>query len=177
MKSVVKICLVCKKKFKIFPCWLRDGKGGKYCSRQCASIGRPRKSKTIFQNFCEECGVEFSYRKGRGGTYQFCSIPCMAAWRGRQMRGNHHPFWRGGMEERTHLSRKTIKTAIRKIGRCEQCGGTSNLQGHHVNSFASCKEKREDESNIQVLCVDCHARQHPKLSNWIRSKLNGKTLD
>jgi hypothetical protein len=79
----------------------------------------------------------------------------MAIWRGRQMRGAKHPNWKGGISNRPYAVRKVIETKKKEVGRCEVCGATESLQGHHIGE------------KIRVLCVHCHADQHPKLKGFI----------
>ena len=48
---------------------------------------------------------------------------------------------------------------VRSRGRCERCGGTSNLQAAHIESrrFVS---TRHDLDNGICLCAGCHHRAH-----------------
>lgn len=177
-RRISRICQVCNKTFETYKAWLRNGRAGKFCSRKCKDIGCAKKPKIIYFNNCLECKNEFSYRKGRGGTYQFCSVPCMAKYRGRLMSGPNHPFWKGGMAKRTWSSRNAIKNRINEVGYCENCGTTEKLQGHHINSFSEYPEERANENNIKVLCLECHSKEHPKMKDFIiRGWYHGKKLD
>jgi 5-methylcytosine-specific restriction endonuclease McrA len=116
---------------------------------------------------CKECNKHFQIRKGRGGTGEYCSIHCLATARGRSMRGPNHHKWNNGSSERTYASRKTIYQMVAERGKCEECGSTEFLQGHHIKSHSSEPTLRADPKNIQVLCKFCHANKHPKLSKFI----------
>jgi 5-methylcytosine-specific restriction endonuclease McrA len=137
------------------------------CSRDCSQKLRPRKPKTLLQCICKTCGKQFEVRKGWGGTGEYCSIPCLAKTRGEKMRGPQHPKWNGGTSKRKHNSRKVIAQIIAEKGKCEECDSTKNLQGHHIKSHSAEPSLRADPTNIQVLCVQCHAEKHPKLSKFI----------
>jgi 5-methylcytosine-specific restriction endonuclease McrA len=137
------------------------------CSRKCAAALQPRKPRTVISFVCPECGGPFSRRKGQDATAKHCSYKCMAAARGRSMRGQNHPFWKGGISERAYRVRAIIRRRVQEIGRCEKCGATDNLQGHHKLSHSGHPELRDDPSNIEVLCSQCHAAEHPEIANAI----------
>lgn len=46
-----------------------------------------------------------------------------------------------------------------KVGRCQLCGATANLQVHH-NCYANLG--RENNLDLTVLCRGCHERYHAK---------------
>lgn len=85
------------------------------------------------------------------------------------MKGENHPNWKGGSSKRAYSSRKTIQAIIKERKKCEECGATDNLQGHHVKSHAVFLPGRADPDNIMVLCVVCHAKKHPNLEKFILS--------
>lgn len=159
-------CRQCGKEFKVYRCWLRDGKGI-FCSRACQHLGKKKKLRTILFAICKECGRSFEYRKGRGGTYEFCSSSCRAIGCGKRLRGGNHPFWNGGSSKRTYSSKRAIKLAIRAAGCCARCGNRENLHGHHKIHYAVDESKRDDIANIEVLCGNCHAAAHPDLAGML----------
>ena len=144
------------------------------CSVACAQKVKRRKPKTLLDRTCQQCGSAFQIRLGRGGTGQFCSVTCTAAWRGARMRKENHPNWRGGASHRTYAERKAIKQAIERDGACVKCGATKQLQGHHVLHKSTHPNKAEDLDNIVTLCAACHAIEHPKLRIMV-SKTRQKT--
>jgi 5-methylcytosine-specific restriction endonuclease McrA len=139
------------------------------CSTSCSHKIKPRKQKTLIQCVCKECKTVFQVRKGRGGTNEYCSIPCLAKARGKKMRNSNHPNWKGGTSERAHSVRKVIYSIVKERGKCEECGTTEHLQGHHIKSHSAEPALRADPQNIQVLCRICHAEKHPRLKAFILS--------
>lgn len=168
--KIERVCEYCGNKFLRYKAWVknRNNRGGVYCSKPCQTKGRPKRSKVIRPHFCKECDNLFYRRKGNGGTNEYCSIKCMAVNRGRRFSKENHPNWKGGVSERTHEDRIVVVRAIRKIGKCERCGSTERLQGHHKKSYAKFPELRTDPSNIEVVCENCHAKEHPELEAFIR---------
>ena len=165
--KVSKTCEGCGSIFTLFRAHLRNGKGGKFCSRKCSDAHRKRKPGIFFSYSCKECEKKFQNRKGRGGTGEYCSIQCMAISRGRKMRGEKHPFWKGGVSERPHSVRLVIQKVIRQKNCCEKCGETTNLQGHHIVPYSENPLLRDDPNNIEVVCSSCHAKEHPQLAGMI----------
>ena len=165
--KVSKICQGCETTFTLFRAHLRGEKGGKFCSRKCADKHRKRKPKTLFSYSCRECGKTFQNRKGRGGTNEYCSRQCLAISRGRRMRREKHPFWKGGVSKRPHSVRIVTQKVVKQKGRCERCGETANLQGHHIAPYSKNPQLRDDPNNIEVICSSCHAKQHPSLAGMI----------
>ena len=43
----------------------------------------------------------------------------------------------------------------------------SLLQGHHIKPYSEFPELGCDENNIVILCISCHAFQHPEISIFI----------
>jgi len=141
------------------------------CSRLCSAKLKPKKQQTIYTYSCKECNKSFTKRKGAGGTHEFCSIKCSTIARGKLMRGPNHPKWNNGSSTRSYSVRKLITDIISQRGQCELCSSTTNLQGHHINSHSKYIPDRANPDNIQVLCVACHAKQHPNLAKFILSGL------
>ena len=87
----------------------------------------------------------------------------------KKMAGPNHPKWNGGSSERTYKSRRVIADVIKERGKCEECGVTNDLQGHHIKSHSQHPVERTNPNNIQVLCRICHSTKHPKLAQFILS--------
>lgn len=47
---------------------------------------------------CPSCGLEF---KAKETKTRFCSYACTGVWRSQAQRGENHPSWRGGKDQRT----------------------------------------------------------------------------
>jgi len=46
---------------------------------------------------------------------------------------------------------------------CQECGAQSELNAHHIKSWARHPELRFDVSNGVTLCKTCHAKKHPHI--------------
>ena len=162
-------CQVCQVDFETWRNWAARGQG-KYCSYKCAGLGRLKRPKTLIVADCLECGRAFSYRKGRGGTGQYCSVQCKAIVNGRNHSREKHPRWKGGTSKRSYVVRRAIAERKKAIKTCEECGVAGILQGHHILEHANYLEYRSLEDNIMILCIPCHAKQHPDLESFILSR-------
>lgn len=171
--KVQRTCLECNKEFLIFKAWLRDGNGGKYCSRSCASKNLPMQKNNSVQKFCIECGASFVVKGYRETTAFFCSRTCLAIARGRKMRGENHPFWTGGHQERPWEARKWAKKVKdRDKNMCVECLSAVQVQAHHIKDWVRNSELRYDINNGTTLCPKCHATKHEDLQAFILSKYN-----
>lgn len=55
--------------------------------------------------------------------------------------------------------RKWTKEVL-KVGRCEFCGSTEELEAHHIIKWADYPKGRIDIKNGQCLCHVCHTNEH-----------------
>jgi 5-methylcytosine-specific restriction endonuclease McrA len=71
--------------------------------------------------------------------------------------------WIQEEDKERRLENKSIyvkKALERANNKCYYCGSKSNLEAHHiVPLFAG---GTNDDTNLQVLCDDCHKRKHKK---------------
>lgn len=65
-------------------------------------------------------------------------------------------------DTRKHSERKAIADAIKDAGKCQRCGTEDDLQGHHVIPRSKAPLFASLQSNIEVLCANCHAAEHPE---------------
>jgi hypothetical protein len=152
----------------VFPYLASHGKLQKYCSEECFYKATAPKFITAT---CQSCGQEFTYRyhprnhgKARAGEERkYCSKKCMGAAYAKIRKGAGNPVWAGGKSLARRRAHKVILQAVRSIGKCEECGSTSQLQGHHVIPVCVNPDLVDDPRNIKVLCLDCHAKQHPDM--------------
>lgn len=162
-QRVERQCRACGVRFQTFVAWLRDGGGGLFCGRECQSKGKAKRSITMIQATCEICSKPFARRKGASGTMRFCSMKCMGAGRKRDYSGSNHPRWKGGLTRDPGVT-AIQKKRVRDVGQCERCGSRDHLQGHHREHYALSPGKRTDPQNIEVLCANCHADEHPHMA-------------
>lgn len=158
--SKTNICKFCKKKFHPNI----QGKGF-FCSLECSRKGRAfKQTKTITFN-CEWCGKEKTHPLYWKSPHKFCSIQCMANARGEKMRGENHPKWKGGSvrTECGPICRKIKK----EIKECKRCGSREKLQIHHKIPVSERPDLAADETNIEIICVQCHAKEHPEYKGML----------
>ena len=159
---IERTCRNCGKTFLTYRAWLR-GNGGLYCSRRCASMCQERKSCRV-SLICATCGSIFFVQGYRKDTAKFCSIQCLADHRGKQMAGKSHPNWKGGITNRSWLSKKWSRDVKKRDNyRCSECGKSENLNSHHIEEWAKNTELRFSTDNGVTLCVDCHCNKHTNL--------------
>lgn len=155
---VSKVCLKCSVGFKA-----RKDRPGLYCSRSCAGKDKNQISHKL-NKLCEVCNKEFIVKRYRKDSALYCSNECR---RKRMPKAAEHPMWKGGISERKYSSRKVIRNLKKCIAECQKCGSTNRLQGHHIIKHSENKDLANDQNNILILCISCHANEHPEIKNFI----------
>ncbi len=171
--SILKNCEYCKKEF-LARNW--KNRPGKFCSQECQRKGRDFKEIKTITFKCECCGKEKTHPMHWKSPNKFCSIQCMAKIRGVNMRGNLHPRWNGGSLTRTPEERKAVLKAKLEIGCCERCGSNKRLHGHHKIPVSERPELGADPKNIEIICAECHAKEHPEYSGMLLREKSGVFL-
>jgi len=106
---------------------------------------------------CDWCGVTLSRNRFNGRLEdlsvfrrrRFCSISCAKM--------KKQVGW--------SMLHKRARAHLKQC--CETCGGTNLLAAHHKDKTTT----NNDPSNIQTLCVHCHARHHHgTLATWLESQ-------
>ena len=157
-----KECRWCKKIF-LSPPYRR----GYFCSQECASKGRKMREIIYVEFKCQNCGIDCKKPKyNTSSTFSFCSIQCMSIVRGKNMQGENHPQWKGGFS-RPQKERKAVALAKSIKKKCEKCGSKENLHGHHKIKYSERPDLCDVVENIEVLCSQCHAKEHPELEGFI----------
>jgi len=93
---------------------------------------------------CQQCGREFTRPMSTKEMMIFCSYRCASA-------------------RQAVAARAIIAGVVARIGKCENCGKTDRLHGHHKLSRKTAPLLVCDPANIEVLCESCHADEHPEL--------------
>lgn len=151
------VCQFCNNSFRRKK---RSERKRRFCSVACANMAQ---KQSLVHSTCLHCGAPFTRSKSRMGMY--CSDTCS---RTRPVaKGVEHWNWNGGISKRARAVGAASQRKVRAVGRCERCGSTENLHGHHIEHFASAPEMGADLANIEVLCSHCHAFEHPKIKNLI----------
>ena len=147
-------------------------RGKMYCSLKCAAGQKFHHPAKMTILICQECGREYEIKVSSSKGRQFCSRACKYVAVGKRLYGSNNPCWKGGRRGRDGLCKTVIARAKRANPRCECCGNTDNLHGHHREAYATNPEQRAERENIEILCDECHAKKHPEIAEWIRSREN-----
>lgn len=159
--KIEKRCLKCNETFMA-----RHDRPGKFCSKSCGSSFAPKRYMRV-KKPCPICGKEHEVKRYRENDNTFCSHECSVEWRARNMKGDKHFNWNGGISERPYGNRIGIKERRKKIKFCEECGSNHKLQGHHIIPYAERPDLCNEIENIIILCVNCHAKKHPEIAHLI----------
>lgn len=125
------------------------------CSRKCSDAYK--KSKSHIQLICDSCGNTFNRLKSKSVTKSglvFCSKDCKEAEQriGGKLELEHYEDGIASYREK----------AFRKIGcMCQKCGYSDDdrmLDVHHKDG----NRRNNRISNLEVLCVWCHALETRK---------------
>ena len=87
--------------------------------------------------------------------------------------GSEHGNWKGGITPINVKIRKSVNyknwlvsVYKRDSYTCQKCGQIGyNLNGHHIESFATNQDKRLDIDNGMTLCNKCHRKIHSIYGN------------
>jgi len=156
-------CELCKKPFHPF-----KGRPGLFCSGICQKKGHKRRTLKTIEFDCQCCGKKTIHPIHWKSPHKFCSIQCMANIRGEKMAGENHPKWKGGSNR---LGSGTICKRIKeKIKECQRCGSKDSLQTHHKIPVCERPDLAASPENIEIICVECHAKEHPKFAGMLLKK-------
>lgn len=146
----------------------------KLCSRGCLKIYQTNpNSKKEFK--CKNCNRRFiDYTNNRKSDSTFCCRKCYQIWkkgktweetrtkdsviknkkRLSERKFEKHPSWKNGIG--VYIKLAFERYGFEKI--CNRCNRTSNLIVHHKNR----DRKNNNKSNLEILCLRCHYREHLK---------------
>lgn len=162
-KSFKKNCLICNKKFIVYPYMIKRNKG-KYCSRRCVN-------KSLIKSFvhlvCAGCGKNFKrlrYRLNKKGV-NYCSHKCFMKNSNliEKSMGKNHWNWKGGLgkswRKRTPEYLIWREKIFSKYGRiCHYCGSTNRLEVDHLWPYSLWPNLALNPNNGQILCHECHKK-------------------
>ncbi len=150
-----KICGDCKDNFYVRPNHIKRG-WGKFCSRKCSLLNRPRAGKIILCFICrKETYKEPKALKHSKSGNHFCSKSCQTIWRNSMVFiGPNHPNWKGGSCRNYRVIMS--KTGKKKI--CIRCETKDErvIAVHHIDH----NHQNNDSKNLTYLCHNCHFLIH-----------------
>lgn len=137
-----------------------------YCSTKCKNdyLSLSRGGFTPQSKKCLFCQKEFTIYEKRHRSRKYCSTECQKA---NTKRGKEHHLYKDlKLSYREHRRiidgyqywRKDV--FARDNYKCLKCGNGGKLNAHHIESYATNKEKRLDVDNGATLCEDCHKLFH-----------------
>lgn len=172
-KEFVKLsCQNCGESFEVKPS--REGTA-KYCSNDCYN---DKKSELIsgedapgwkggrkVETSCEFCDAKFKLYKSRleGRGARFCSNEC-------KYQHLSDELSEPGADIRHTSEYRTWRQKVKeRDGECVRCGSCENLHAHHITPVSEDESLATDIDNGETLCSDCHAEEHPELSELLRN--------
>lgn len=122
---------------------------------------------------CENCGIAFlispwELNKNR----KFCSIKCHGEWLSKNIIGQNHPLWKGGISLHygPNWNKQKKKALERDDYSCQKCGAKLNekwLDVHHIIPFINFGKdnflKANQLSNLVVYCRLCHKKEEKNI--------------
>jgi len=125
---------------------------GLFCSEKCRGNSQ---RKPLPSGTCQKCGTPFTAKYKCQKNRKYCSRECSAA----ANRGKTKVFNPG----RPYKHEKWMLAVLNRDLKCVECGATTRLQAHHLKSWKSHPELRDDIENGVTLCGKCHHGKHPYL--------------
>lgn len=155
-----KKCKFCNKNFKPWR------KKTKYCCNSCFwkdlwknNLIETAHRKTGSNKTCPTCGKIFYVIKSHIKKDNYCSQSCHAKTRLAEKNSN----WRGGKDSKRYYSKILIRNLKLERNQCELCGSIDFLEAHHKIQYSKKPELVNDPNNIEILCIDCHMKKHPRM--------------
>ena len=124
--------------------------GNVFCSSECCG-----KFQRLNEKLCPICGNSFT------GHKKTCSRSCSNKSRtGIKYDGTN------SNNKSTKSKRLRFEIASKRSGKCEECGNENYniLQIHHI--IERCNGGSDEESNLQLLCPNCHYTKHLGYSKY-----------
>lgn len=181
---VDKQCIVCGKPFQVIPA---RAEIAKLCSNECrwklqkttrlgAANGRWKGGSR--EKKCQRCGETFCWSGEPHVSWlkrKFCSKTCVVAGQDR-LYGARHPKYNPEASKRKRgqeiQAQGIWSRAVRKRDNytCQKCGKRGGrLHAHHLKTWATHPELRNDVANGITLCVKCHHAAHGYKENRVKS--------
>ena len=132
-----------------------------------------------------DCGVSKDYfvseLKESGETF---SCGCLNREISRSRVGELSASWNPALTDEERIKRrnnytKSWASAVKKRDNftCQVCGSTEKPVAHHLNSYASAKDRRYDIENGVTMCRDCHTDFHTNFLENYRVPCNEQDFE
>ena len=150
--NLSKKCLNCNKEFYVFPCLKKK----LFCSAKCfytSSFHKNNLSKVLKGRISPNKGIPMSEGQKKKNSIALIKHYDLV---GRKEKRPKHLYW-----QYDHWTKKVFE---RDYYTCQKCGNKkTELNAHHIKSFAKYPEIRYEVSNGITLCEDCHKEIHRKI--------------
>ncbi len=173
-KGTIKKCIICDKKFYVFP-WRKNK--AKYCSYKCSYIGL----KEYRSNHLKKHRISHPWPKGKPNPnaqkWWKENNPMKLEKNKIKVRGENNHNWRGGVCDRLmKLEWLQIRQMIleRDKFNCQRCGLTHHeiiLNVHHKIPYRINEDNSSE--NLITLCQRCHANITWREEHKLFIKLKG----
>ena len=135
---------------------------------------------TLMNCVCD-CGEKISVSASHLKSGHTTSCGC---FRLEMLQGETNPNYRPDLplEERNGkrgypIERWALAVKRRDNFTCQVCGSKEKLVAHHLNSYASAKDKRYDIENGVTMCRDCHTDFHTNFLENYRVPCNEQDFE
>ncbi len=162
-------CDTCGKEFYKKPCRIQRSKNH-YCSIKCKDIGW--KLSDFIVKTCTQCNKNFNRKRHyrpKNKNLSFCSSNCSNLYNGKFNQGTNHFNYNPELTDNDRIYKRDTYENIkwrrlvfkRDNYTCKLCNKNKTfLNAHHLDNYASNKEKRCDLNNGITLCKECHYLFH-----------------
>lgn len=199
--KIINKCQACGKSYNVWP-HLADK--SKYCSKEChyhpkqikkyckscnkefvsaISLDRSFCSRLCYDTTnikmhlnCVICAKGFTVQKCFENVRKCCSKECRKLQYKNYPKGPKHHLYKD-KDKRSPAVQQVIKELKKIKGACENCGTKKHLQGHHIIKYSERPDLGDDPNNIKILCIDCHALEHPELKELFKSFYEKKGIN
>lgn len=129
-------------------------------------VEKPRKDIKEMERYCEYCEKQLERKRFNGRLEDFtvftnrkyCNRECMK--RDYLKIGDSHDQ----NYSNAHTTARKINELILHKEVCEECGGTQNLDIHHIDS----NWQNNNFDNLECLCRSCHMKEHKSKEQKLR---------
>jgi hypothetical protein len=164
---ITKKCFLCNQEFTRTEAHFNSRPSKKYyCSAKCKNKTLSINSKGFTPQIkkCAFCQKEFTIYKKNHRSRRYCSTKCQ---KNNIKKGKLHHLYKE-IKQDTRIKNRNIigyqywriKVLEKHNFSCLKCGRKNKLHAHHIESYATNKDKRLDVDNGAILCEKCHRLFH-----------------
>jgi hypothetical protein len=153
-----RICEVCGREFVVTY--------ANYEARTCSKACKIKLVTTGWYENCQVCGAPIWVTDCHSGVRKYCSLECQHIGHGREMEGEKHFNWLGGLSRYPYPPNwnNGLKRRIKARDNftCQNCGTDSDLTVHHIDH----DKDNLSEANLITLCRSCNSKANVNVEYW-----------